>query len=179
MAGKQIALIRGINVGRAKRVAMADLRALMEAFGYKEVSTILNSGNVVFTSQDADTMNTASRIEVELYTRTGISVKVMVFTEEELTEIVADNPLGEVANDPSRLLVMFVQNPERLTWLKPLEQQEWAPEALAIGTRAAYLWCSQGILSSRLSEAAGRILREAATARNWATVMKLYTLIKG
>jgi len=46
---RQVALLRGINVGRAKRVAMADLRTLVESLGYREVSTLLNSGNVVFT----------------------------------------------------------------------------------------------------------------------------------
>jgi uncharacterized protein (DUF1697 family) len=178
MSGKQIALIRGINVGRAKRIAMADLRELIEELGFSNVRTILNSGNAIFTSSDKDTLTSASRIEKELYARTGISARVMVFSEEELKEIVKENSLAEVANDPSRLLVMFLQNSGDLMKLKPLKDQEWTPDILSIGTRAAYLWCSEGILASRLNEAADRIVGEMATTRNWSTVMKLYALME-
>ena len=178
MVSRQTALIRGINVGRAKRVAMADLRALMEELGYSDVKNILNSGNVVFTSQETNTINSARRIEETLYAKTGISAKVMVFTEGEIADIVEDNPLSDIATDPSRLLVMFLQNPTDLILLKPLVQQEWTPDVLDIGCRAAYLWCGNGILASKLTEAAGRVLGEAATTRNWATVMKIYALMK-
>ncbi len=56
MANRQVALLRGINVGRANRVAMVDLRALFETMGYIDVRTLLNSGNVVFTSSRAASM---------------------------------------------------------------------------------------------------------------------------
>jgi uncharacterized protein (DUF1697 family) len=173
MSSKQIALIRGINVGRAKRLAMADFRALLEKIGYSEVHTILNSGNAVFVSEDTDTAHSSLCIEEAIYKKVGFSAKVMVFTEEELNDIVIDNPLGEIANDPSKLIVMFLQNPQDLIKLRPLEQQQWAPDVLAIGRRAAYLWCSEGILASKLNSAAVRALGEALTARNWSTVIKL------
>ena len=60
---RQVALIRGINVGRAKRVAMADLRALVEGLGYRDVDTLLNSGNVVFTVPAGMKGTPSSRIE--------------------------------------------------------------------------------------------------------------------
>jgi hypothetical protein len=52
-------------------------------------------------------------------------------------------------------------------------QQEWGPEALALGTRVAYLWCADGILASRPAEAVSRALGDGVTTRNWATVTKL------
>jgi uncharacterized protein (DUF1697 family) len=62
-AGRRVALLRGINVGRAKRVAMADLRELVESLGYREVRTLLNSGNVVFTVPSGVRGDSARRIE--------------------------------------------------------------------------------------------------------------------
>lgn len=179
--GRHVALIRGINVGRAKRVAMAELRALVEELGYGEVRTLLNSGNVVFdvpgTPARGAADGIAGRIEAALAARTGVSARVTVLAAGELAEVVAENPLGEVATDPSRLLVTVLTNPAAdRPRLAPLGEREWAPGALALGARAAYLWCPEGILASPLPEAVGRVLGDAATARNWATILKLHAL---
>ncbi len=178
MAGRQVALIRGINVGRAKRVAMADLRALVERLGYGDVRTLLNSGNVVFSAPRAAPGIAAARIEKALATEVGVSARVTVLTAKELTAAVTEKPLLEVAKDPSRLLVAVLSNPADRPKLEPLTRQDWAPEVLAIGKRVAYLWCAEGILASRLAEAVNRILGDAVTARNWATVLKLQALAK-
>jgi uncharacterized protein (DUF1697 family) len=176
MSCKQIAFIRGINVGRAKRVAMVDLRTIVQELGYSDVSTILNSGNVIFTSEDTDTVNSATRIEEALSTRLGISAKVTSITAEELSEIVTQSPMGKIADNPSRLLVAILRSPEDCARLKLLELQDWTPEILALGIRVAYIWCPEGILASRLPEAVGRIQGDTVTTRNWATIMKLYNL---
>jgi uncharacterized protein (DUF1697 family) len=176
MASKQIALLRGINVGRAKRVAMADLRTLIEQLGYADVRTLLNSGNVVFTSARAAPDDLAARIEKALAKRTGVSARVTVLTAVELSAAVTENTLLEVANDPSRLLVAFLRDPSDRRKLEPLMKQTWTPEAFALGTRVAYLWCPTGIIASRLGEAVNRVLGDAVTARNWATVLKLHAL---
>ena len=81
---KLVALIRGINVGRAKRVAMADLRSLVEDLGYSNVCTLLNSGNVVFTALGGSAVNLAPGIEEALVTKLGVSAKVIVLTAAEL-----------------------------------------------------------------------------------------------
>ena len=171
--GKHVALIRGINVGRAKRVAMQDLRALVEDLGYSEVSTLLNSGNVVFASSRA-AGNAGARIEKELGTRLGVPARVIVLTAAELAAIVKGNPLGKVADDPSRLLVAVFAKPQDRRRLSELARQDWAPEKLAIGPRAAYLWCPNGVLKNRLFEEIGRVLGESVTTRNWSTMMKLH-----
>ena len=175
-AGRQVALIRGINVGRAKRVAMADLRTLVEALGYGDVRTLLNSGNVVFTARGAAPGKSATRIEEALATRLGVAARVTVLWAAELAAAVCDNPLLEVAHDPSRLLVAVLTNPADRPRLEPLVKQDWAPEALAIGARVAYLWFPTGVLASRLFEAVGRVLGDAVTTRNWATMTKLHAL---
>src|SRR2546430_842476 len=98
MTNRQVALIRGINVGRAKRVAMADLRALVEDLGYADVRTLLNSGNVVFTTRRAAPSNAAARMEKALAARLAVSARVTVITAGELAAAVAENPLLDVAD---------------------------------------------------------------------------------
>ncbi|HVT16068.1 MAG TPA: DUF1697 domain-containing protein [Thermoanaerobaculia bacterium] len=176
LAGRQVALIRGINVGRAKRVAMADLRGLFEGLGYRDVRTLLNSGNVIFTVPATDRAEAATRIEEAIATRLGVSARVMVLTEAELADAVSENPLLAVANDPTRLLVTVFNKPADRKRLASLAQQDWTPEALALGRRVAYLWCAEGILASRLWAAVSRALGDAATSRNWATMTKLRAL---
>lgn len=176
MSRRHIALIRGINVGRAKRVAMADLRKLVSELGYGDVRTLLNSGNVLFTAKRRAPSAAARRIEAGLVERTGIAAKVMVITAEELDRVVAENSLLEAADDPKRLLVAFLADPGDRSRLEPLLEQDWSPERLALGARVAYLWCPDGTLASRLPAAIGRILDDRVTTRNWNTVSKLHAL---
>ena len=176
MAVTYVGLLRGINVGNAKRVAMADLRALVEKLGYGDVRTLLNSGNIVFTGPDAPPENAAARIEAALFRRLGVSARVTVLTAAELAAVAAANPLVDAAVTPSRLLVAVLASPADRSRLKPLLKQDWAPEALAIGARAAYLWCPDGVLASRVAKAVGRALSDNVTTRNWATVTRLLAL---
>lgn len=176
LAGSHVALLRGINVGRAKRLAMADLRALFEDLGYRDVATLLNSGNVVFTVTGKTSTVAAGHIEDAIVGRLGVSVRVTVFTAKELAAVVAKNSLLDVAHDPSRLVVAFLTNPIDRSRLKPLVDQEWAPEVLALGPRVAYLWCPKGIADSTLAAAVGNTLADSVTMRNWATVTKLNAL---
>lgn len=178
-SGRHVALIRGINVGRAKRVAMADLRALFEGLGFGDVRTVLNSGNVIFSVTRAPAGGLAGRIERAMTRRLGVSARVTVLSSAEIERIVSDNPLSDVATDPSRLLVAVLSDPADRLRLRPLARQQWAPEAMALGPRVAYLWCPGGVLASRVNEAIGRLLGDAVTARNWTTMTKLCDLLHG
>jgi len=175
-AHRQVALIRGINVGRAKRVAMADLRAMVADLGYGDVRTLLNTGNLVYTASGAAPAEAAARIEGGLAAKLGVAARVTALTAAELDEAVAGNPLLDVADNPSRLLVAFLAHPADRIRLAPLMNDDWAPEALALGARVAYLWCPEGVLASSALVAVGRALGDAVTSRNWATVLKLHAL---
>jgi uncharacterized protein (DUF1697 family) len=171
-----VALIRGINVGRAKRVAMADLRELVEGLGYRDVRTLLNSGNVVFTAPASSGRNSAKRIEEGMTKRLGVRARVTVLTAAELAAVVAENPHGQIATDPSRLLVTVLTNPADRKALLPLTRKKWSPEALGVGSRAAYVWCPKSMLESPLFAAVTKVVGDGATTRNWATIMKLHAL---
>ncbi len=168
-----LALLRGINVGRAKRIAMAELRGLFVALGHEHVRTLLNSGNVLFRCARPNTAKLALAIQAAISDRYGFSASVTVLTARNLTAIVRDNPLLKVAKDPARHLVAFVAQPSSLVPLRTLLKEPWAPDALAIGSSAAYLWCAAGVLDSKLSQVFARLAGETVTTRNWATVLKL------
>ena len=168
-----VALLRGINVGRAKRIAMADLRALVGALGFANARTLLNSGNVVFQAPRPNVGKIATTIEAAIAKRFGFPVPIVVLTAVDLTAIVSENPLRHAARDPSRFHVAFVATAATLTQARALLAQQWAPDALAVGKRAAYLWCAEGTIKSELMGAFARLAGDAYTARNWATVLKL------
>ena len=140
-----IALLRGINVGKAKRIAMADLRALLEDLGYTDVGTLLNSGNVVFKAGKGVPKKLAADISAAIATHLGIEVPVIVVSAKELALIVRENPFAS-ADDPSRLLVAFVADAGMLSAMSAIEPHVVAPEQFHVGTHAAYLHCASGIL---------------------------------
>lgn len=173
MSTIQIALLRGINVGKAKRVAMSDLRTLVEGLGYRDVRTILNSGNVVFATPGEDASEAVRRIEAALLDKLGFSVNTVVITAGELDEIVQSNPLMDRMTDPSRMAAAIYFDPEDRRRILPRERLPWSPEAFAAGRLAAYLWCPDGFTGSPLSAALGKALGDRATSRNWATLLRI------
>jgi uncharacterized protein (DUF1697 family) len=173
-----IAFLRGINVGKAKRIAMADLRKLIESLGYGDVKTLLNSGNIVFTTPRAAPGNAAERIQKAIADQLKVESRVTVISAGELAAVVAENPLLDVADNFSRLLVGVLNVPADRTKLRPLAKQEWLPEAIAIGTRVVYYWCPDSVTDSPLGKAIGKILGGTITSRNWATVRKLHEMTR-
>ena len=174
--GRHVALIRGINVGRAKRVAMADLRDLAATLGYVDVSTLLNSGNILFTIPRGSGAGAAGRIERALLARLAIAARVVVLPAADVAAIVRENSLGASARHPSRLMVTVMTDSADRPKLMPVSRQKWAPEALAVGSRAAYLWCPDGIIKSPLFSAVSKALGDRMTSRNWTTMIKLHAL---
>jgi uncharacterized protein (DUF1697 family) len=171
-----IALLRGINVGKAKRIAMADLRALFGDLGYTEVATLLNSGNVVFRAGKGAPKKLGADISAAIATRLGIEVPVIVQSAKDLALIAEENPFADTADDPSRLLVAFVADASVLAAMLAIAPHVVVPEQFHIGTHAAYLHCASGILESKAAEALLGKAGKTATTRNWATVQKLQAL---
>jgi len=172
--GTHVALLRGINVGKAKRVAMADLRAVVESLGGRDVRTLLNSGNVVFATSKPDGF--AARLSKSIASKLGVTARVTVVSADDLDVVVRESPLEGVATDPSRLLVAFLADAADRPKLVALAQQDWTPERIAVGSRAAYLWMPGGVIASRAAKALERALGDGATSRNWTTVTKLVAL---
>jgi uncharacterized protein (DUF1697 family) len=169
-----IALLRGINVGKAKRVPMAELRALLSALGYTNVVTLLNSGNAVFRATGGMAATHAADIAAAISGTLNVDVPVIVKSSTELAAIVAENSIKADVTLHPRLLAIFAQDAKALSGLAVIAPLVEPPEQLVVGTHAAYLLCANGILESKAGAAllgkAGRF----ATTRNWATTLKLF-----
>ncbi len=129
---RQIALLRGINLGSNRRLSMADLRDVMHGLGYEDAKTLLQSGNVVFSTPQAP-RTVAGRIENRLARETGLEVDVLVRTRNELAKIVARNPLAEHVTDPKRYLVVFLSAKPRAKVLGEIDAAQFEPERFAVG----------------------------------------------
>ena len=171
---RQVALLRGVNIaGKGPRVAMADLRKLFEGLGFRDVRTLLNSGNVVFSAPAGRRADIISRIEKALASKLQVTCPVTVLSADEVAAAVRENPFSKIATNPSLLLVVAPLAPSGLQLLQPLLKERWAPEAFALGSCVAYLWCAGGVAKSPLWAAVERSLERSGTARNIATMTKL------
>jgi uncharacterized protein (DUF1697 family) len=173
---RHVALLRAINLGRNKRIGMADLRALLEDLGYEDVQTLLQSGNAVFTAPGGPGA-VGRAIERAIAERFGMDVGVVMRTARELADVVAANPLADVATDGAKQHVIFLSAEPDATALAAIG--DVSPEAFAVRGREIHAWCPGGTQRSALMKALGKpgIAPGAiATARNWDTVTKLAAL---
>ena len=169
-------LLRGINIGPRNRIPMPALRELFTTAGFDDVRTYLQSGNVVLSS-DADSERLAQECERRIAQAFGLSVDVLVRTRDELARVVRRNPLGEVAVNPKRYQVTFLESelmPDVVDELAALAVAE--EELIAVG-REIYAWHPEGVARSKLAtRLAGRGLGVKATARNWTTTTNLLAM---
>jgi uncharacterized protein (DUF1697 family) len=164
-----VALLRGINLGAKRRIAMADLRALLEEIGYTDVRTVLASGNAVITGP-----NSREKLEQALAERFGMDVDVILRTMTELHAIVDADPFGDQVTNPTRYFVVFLDAAPDAGKLQALLEDDFSPDKLAANGRELYAWCPEGMQNSRLMKRLGKPgLAGTATVRNWATVNKL------
>lgn len=172
-------LLRGINVGGNKKIAMADLRKLVEGLGHEDVKTLLQSGNVVFGSASTDQVALAAQLERAIEAELGLSVGCLVRDGSDLARIIAANPLGGVADNPSRQFVVFLSGEVDPAKLAEVEALAKPGERLAAGEREVHLWLPAGAAESKLTHLLfqKRLGVTIATARNWNTVTKLATLL--
>jgi uncharacterized protein (DUF1697 family) len=171
-----VALLRGVNVGKARRVPMAELRGVLAGLGCTEVTTVLNSGNAVFKAATRSASACAAAIAPALAGRCGFDVPVVVKSAQELGAIMTGNPLRFTEADHSRLLVAFVQGAEQLASLRKIDSLVVPPEQFSVGSHAAYLLCAAGLLKSKAGAALIGKAGQAVTTRNWATLLKLRAL---
>lgn len=174
---RYVALFRGINVGKAKRIAMAELRVLLGELGYTSVKTLLNSGNAVFAADSTPTRDLAKTIRNAVREKLRVDAHVVVKSAKEVDAIVKGNALVKVATDASRLLVAVADDAKALAAVKALESLPWGAERIHVGKHAAYLWCANGILESKAAVALLGGLRDVGTTRNWATLQKIHVLL--
>jgi uncharacterized protein (DUF1697 family) len=174
-----VVLLRGVNVGKGNRVPMADFKSVLEALGYADVTTLLNSGNAVFNSSQRSATRHSKCIAAALFESMGVQVATVVKSSAEFATAVAANPITVPEADHSKLLVTFAQDRATLLALEPIQALVQPPERLAVGKEAAYLYCASGILASKAGAALLGRTGQSVTTRNWATTLKLASLLGG
>ena len=174
---RYVVLLRGINVGRAKRIAMADLRTRLAAAGFEDVATLLNSGNVVLASASS-AVEVGRTVEQVVREDLGVDAAAVVRTADEFRAVVSLDPLGDVAHDGSRHVVAFMDSapgPELEDLLRSVDAGE---DRYAVHGRELFLWCPNGQMDSPLMTALSKGKGgPVTTVRNWNTVQKLGALL--
>jgi uncharacterized protein (DUF1697 family) len=170
---RQIALLRGINLGPRNRIAMPKLRELLTSAGFGDVRTYVQSGNVVLTS-DASSDHLAREIHDLVERELDLDIAVVVRTRDELAAVVKRNPLGDVVTDPKRYQVTFCSAEPAPELVEQAEALATPNERLVAIGRELYAWHPDGAARSKLwNRLAGKALGVTATARNWTTVTTL------
>jgi uncharacterized protein (DUF1697 family) len=174
MGAKKVALLRGINLGARNKIAMADLRELVAGLGADDVTTYVQSGNVVF-SGTAD----AGAIEARIKRDLGLEILVLVRTAAELERVVDRNPFAGKASESKQLHVTFLAGKPAAGRVKELDPERSPGDEFAVTGREVYLFCPNGYGPSKLSnDWFEKRLGVAATTRNWNTVTKLAELAR-
>ena len=174
-----VLLLRAINLVRRNRVAMGDLRALLEQdIGGTDVVTVLASGNALFRSPRRDRATLARDVETALVERLGLDVTAFVLGPEDLDRVVRDNPLPEAVLLPKQLLVAFLDRDPDPAQVAAVDHASFAPERVVFGPRVIYLWYANGLLDTRIAPGTWERLGVRVTARTWGTVLRLDALAK-
>lgn len=163
-----IGLLRAVNLGPHKKVAMGDLRELLTDLGFSDVRSLLNSGNLVFRSKVSGA-KLETMLEREAERRLGLKTDFMVRTAAEWDEVIANNPFpSEARTDPAHLVVMVCKKAAG-TGLKISGANR---EVVKTAGREIYIVYPDGIGRSKLK------LDAYGTGRNWNTVLKLAAAAK-
>lgn len=175
---RRVILLRGVNLVRTNRISMPQLRNALEAAGFRDVRTHLQSGNVVLSGR-ASPDRVAGRVNAVIKERFGFDIAVLVRSRDDLAAVVRRNPLAKIATDPRRYLVTFLSEelpPGLVDDLAAVAEQE----TFAVVGREVYSWHPDGVGRSPLWERlAGKSLGIKATSRNWVTVTTLLAMAHG
>jgi uncharacterized protein (DUF1697 family) len=175
----RIALLRGINLGRSRRVQMAVLRELLTDNGHADVRTLLQSGNVLLESP-LSPPRLERELEAQLADGLGFHVDVFVRTRDEIAKVLERNPLAAVATDPAKYLVTFLRSKLDASVARRLRALDLEPERLVVSGREIYSWHPDGVgRTETRKHLTDRSLGVSATGRNWSTVEKLLELADG
>jgi uncharacterized protein (DUF1697 family) len=175
-----ISLLRGINVVGHNKIKMEALRALFVSLKLRDAQTYIQSGNVVFRTQEPDLAKLARKIENGIEKNFGFRPAVILRTSSELRDVIARNPFANRRDiHPSKLLVTFLASHPDPDACGKVLKMTIEPEELRIDGREVYIYFLNGQGSSKLSwVAVERTLRTSGTGRNWNTVNKLLEIVE-
>ena len=174
-----IALIRGVNLGSHNKLSMPALRTVLEGLGYEDVTTYIQSGNVVLSARD-DAARLTAAVHDAIASEFGFDVAVVVRTRPQLRRVVEGNPFKSRAAPPAALHVVFLAGKPPADRVAGLTSVDWGDEEVAVRGTEAYLHLPNGYGRAKLNnQVVEKQLGVAGTARNWRTTAKLLELAGG
>ena len=173
-----ICLLRGINVGGAHKIKMADLRTLLKTNGFQQVTTYIQSGNILFRTELNSTHQIEGKVKSIILEHYGYDISVMVLSLEELEYILSHNPFLEKEDNFSKLLVTTFQSTPRQSGIDEISKfVENRDDFIAFEKRFMYLHCPNGYGKTKLTNTLlDRKLETSGTTRNWKTILKIQAL---
>ncbi len=174
-----LSLFRGINVGGHHIIKMNELKSLYGTLGLKDVRTYIQSGNVVFSSDDSDVTHLQQQLMESVAQTFGFPVEIIVRTASELEDIIAKNPFqGRPDKETQWVVVMFLVAVPDDAVQENLLKTYIGPEEIVFRGKEVYIYYTNGIGRSKLSNTfIEKKLKVAGTARNWNTVLQLQKMV--
>ncbi len=175
---RYVGLLRAVNLGAKRKVPMAELRQLMvDDLGFEDVTTLVQSGNVVFTAPRTAADELGARIGEALEDRYGFAVPTMIRTGPQLVKVIEANPFPDLAKDPTKVHVAFADGPTKASLVADVDRSAFAPEDFHVGKAEVYLAHPDGAGRSKMKVPFEKRLGVSLTTRNWNTVTKLAALL--
>jgi len=168
-----IALFRGINIGGHNIIKMADLRGLLKDIGLRDVNSYIQSGNVIFRSEEVDPEQLAQDISAKIAKKYDFEPRVLISKKGEFLHIMESNPFPEAETDSRRLHVFFLTEMIESPDLEGIEEVKRESEQYELKENAFYLYAPEGIGRSKLVSQIDRLLGVPTTGRNWRTMRKI------
>jgi len=171
-----IALFRGINVGGRNRLPMRELVEVLEELGLQDVKTYIQSGNVIFRSEDTNVSELSERMSCAINKSHGFAPQVLLLGLDELEWAIASNPYPAAESEPKTLHLYFLASEPEHPNLEDLESVKASSERFTLKGRVFYLHAPDGIGRSKLAAKVEKSLGVAVTARNWRSVTKIMAM---
>ncbi|NDV15119.1 DUF1697 domain-containing protein [Muricauda sp. TY007] len=179
MGNTFIGLLRGINVSGQKKIKMAELRSILEATGLKNAKTYIQSGNIVFDSDQVDKDILQEKIAATIHQHFGFDVPTLVVKKEDVKAILETNPFASKSEENKLYYVLFKSTPKE-DLVKEFNQLHFENEGYHITDKCVYLLCKNGYGKAKLNNnLIEKKLKVEATTRNHKTMLKLLEMTSG
>ncbi len=175
---KYIALLRGVNVGGKNKLPMKELVVLLEASGFGNVKTYIQSGNIILSNKQTDQFVLSEKIKQLIFEQYNFAPNVLVLSLDEIEQAAKDNPFEKAQQQPNLLHLFFLEQFPTNPDFKRVDEIKLASENYLLKGKIFYLHTPEGFGRSKLAMRAEKLLGVNCTARNWRSINKIIELVK-
>ena len=174
---RYVILLRGINVGGKNKLLMKDLIVILETLGCKNVKTYIQSGNVVFQTENLNTSKLSEQLSQEIDLQHNFKPNVLILSSNDFLQTINNNPYPEAESDPETLHFGFLESVPEDPNLDKLDSLKITSERFQLINQVFYLHAPDGIGRSKLAAQSEKAIGVSMTSRNWRTVFKLQEMM--